>query len=160
MQDFLFGLQLLQVDDEFVESRFIAQMARSIYNEPYAVAPFQLAMRVADGKATSRYSIRFGGAVHTLEATAPDRLTTPAPGTIENLLKEQTWGFGKRRDGRTLCYEVRHPEWRVYETPQVRVDVDWTGLYGAPWGVMQGAHAFSSMLVEGSGVTVATAEVL
>ena len=145
---------------EFVQSRLIAGIARSLYNEPYAVAPFEHATRIADGNAASRYSIRVGGSEHTMEATASDRLTTPAPGSVENLLKEQTWGFGKRRDGRTLCYEVRHPEWRVYEATHTRVEVDWALLYGAEWGVMQTVRPFSSMLVEGSRVTVAAAEVL
>ncbi len=145
---------------EFVQSRLIAQMARSIYNEPYSVASFQHATQIAGGKATSRYTIRVGHSDYTLEATASNRLTVPAPGSIANLLKEQIWGFGRRRDGRTLCYEVRHPEWRVYDAAQVRVDVDWARLYGPTWDAMQGVQPFSVMLAEGSPITVAAATVL
>jgi uncharacterized protein YqjF (DUF2071 family) len=143
---------------EFVSSRIVSRLARRMYNEPYAAAPMRHASRMEGaGGVWCRYGVRFGHADHSLEATARTTMVTPRGGTIEHALKEQRWGFGRTRGGTTLCYEVLHPEWRVYEGAACAVEVDWARLYGAEWSVMQGTGPFSVMLMEGSAVTVAAA---
>jgi len=144
---------------EFVSSRIVSRLARRMYNEPYAAAPMrhESVMEGAGDGVWCRYGVRFNHADHSLEARARAALSVPGEGTIEHALKEQRWGFGRTRQGKALCYEVLHPEWRVYAGATCKVEVNWARLYGAEWGVMQGAGPFSVMLVEGSTVTVAAA---
>jgi len=145
---------------EFVGSRIVSRIARKMYNEPYATAPMRHATKVENGRAWTRYGVRFNHAEHVLEATASSKLFITSEGSIEHALKEQRWGFGRTRDGRTLCYDVLHPHWQIYENTTCRVDIDWARLYGAEWADMLGVKPFSTMLVEGSAVTVTTATVL
>ncbi len=142
---------------EFVPSRLIAGIAKGLYNEPYAAAPFTQDSEERGGQCRRRYTVRFNGHDHTLEATASDRLITPEHGSLAHLIKEHRWGFGVTRGGTTLRYEVTHPVWRIHETARCRVDVDWARLYGPQWAAMQHAEPFSVVLAEGSAITVSTA---
>jgi uncharacterized protein YqjF (DUF2071 family) len=159
---------------EFVPNRVVSQLARRLYNEPYAAAPMRFEIdRVQAASAHSALgtphsalpfratcTVDFNHARHTLAATASPTLHTPHDAATEHLLKEHQWGFGRTRDGRTLMYEVVHPTWRIHQQASVRVDVDWARLYGPEWGVMQDAEPFSAILAEGSAITVSTATTL
>jgi uncharacterized protein YqjF (DUF2071 family) len=146
---------------EFVPSRVVSRIARSLYNEPYYAAPLTHRHDTPAGHVRHRYSVRFGGAEHSMEVTATDRLHTPHDSTTEHLLKEHQWGYGTSRRGECLRYEVTHPTWRIHEaTPPLdaKINVDWTRLYGPEWGVMQDMKPFSVVLAEGSAITVAFAD--
>lgn len=143
---------------EFVPSRIIASIAKSVYNEPYAAAEFRHQVtRTADG-ISACYTVHAGGREHTLRATARNELTGPAEGSPAHLLIEQRWGYGRSRRGKTLCYEVTHPRWRVFSGAACRPEVDWTALYGPEWAALQRVEPFSTLLVEGSEITVSPAE--
>ncbi len=141
---------------EFVPSRFVSRVARQLYNEPYAAAPMRFAAHTDGPLSIARCEVRFNHADHTLEAIASSALTIPDSSSISHSIKEHRWGFGRTRAGRTLCYEVEHPVWRSHEQPDCRVRVNWSNLYGAEWAVMQGAAPFSTVLAEGSAITVST----
>lgn len=145
---------------EFVPSRFVASMARRLYNEPYAVAPFTFETSRNDASAAARYSMRLFDADHALHATAAATPLAPAEDSTTHALIQQRWGFGQTRAGRGLCYEVTHAPWRAHEEPDCRVEVDWAALYGPEWKAMKNEQPFSQLLVEGSGVMVSTAQSL
>lgn len=140
---------------EFVPSRIVSRIARQLYNEPYAAAPMRFCAAQLQQTVDVTCTAKVNHSMHTLAAAASPTLHTPHDAATEHLLKEHQWGFGQTRGGRTLCYEVVHPTWRIHEHVAVRVDVDWSRMYGAEWGVMQGAAPFSSILAEGSAITVA-----
>ena len=145
---------------EFVPSRFIATVARTLYNEPYAVAPFTFETNADAAAASARYTMHIGGAAHTKHATASPALAVPAEDSTTHALIQQRWGFGQTRAGRALCYEVQHPPWSIYAKAACRVEVDWGALYGPDWKAMRNELPFSTLLVEGSAVTVSTAQAL
>ncbi len=153
---------------EFVPSRVVSKIAFQLYNEPYQAAPIRFAASTSGPLATARCSVTFQGREHTLDASASGTLITPEASSLVHAIKEHQWGFGQTRGrggrggGRTLCYQVNHPTWRIHEHASSRVDVDWARMYGAQgglggWGVMQNVKPFSTVLAEGSGITVSTA---
>jgi uncharacterized protein len=145
---------------EFVPSRWVSRMAKQLYNEPYTAAPMAFSVNQFPGMHTAICVVQFGGASHTLSAAGSAPLRVPPEIATEHLLKEHQWGFGRTRSGRTLCYEVTHPRWRIHDQARAEMKVDWAKLYGAQWSVMQNAKPFSTILAEGSAITVATATTL
>lgn len=139
---------------EFVPQRWVAAVARSIYNEPYVAA--RLGGRVGTNDETLRadYAVYFGGKSHRMRVVADRAPTFPEDGGVEDWFKEHQWGFGRWHGGRPTCYEVLHPRWRVHRVRDVRVQVDWAALYGGEWEPMNEREPDSVLFAEGSAVRV------
>ncbi len=139
---------------EFVPQWTVAMMARVIYNEPYRSARMTMAIQEQPDALTATYTLKWAGRVHSLLAVGEKPAFRPAPDSIEHWFKEHSWGFGTSRRGKLIRYEVNHPEWDVYEVREFAADVDWVTLYGAEWGVMNGAQPASVVLAVGSEIAV------
>ncbi len=139
---------------EFVPQRLVCWVARTFYNEPYH--PARLTMHIDDTPEclTATYTVASSGRTHALSATGTKPATTPGPGSVEHFFKEQSWGYGRTKRGKLLCYEVSHPRWDVYPVTKFKADVDWAALYGPEWACMNGVDAASVVLAAGSGVSV------
>ena len=139
---------------EWVPQRFVAWVARTIYNEPYRAAP--MAMKVDENPETlsASYTVTTRNRVHTLAATGSKPMVRPSSNSVEHFFKEHSWGFGKTRKGELLRYEVNHPEWDVYTVRDFRADLDWGVLYGDEWKAMNGREPDSIVLAAGSAVSV------
>lgn len=138
---------------EFVPSRFVAWVARTVYNEPYAAARMTEQVESGAGGASAAYTLDFGGRTHTLSAAGGSVVRPPAD-SADHWFKEHRWGFGVTRRGRLLRYEVAHPEWDVFPVTGFRADVDWGMLYGPAWEHMTGAEPAGVVFAAGSGVRV------
>ena len=139
---------------EFVPQRFIAWMARTLYNEPYLAAPMASAVVVEPESICVEHSLSFAGRVHKMRAVAGPTAYVPKPESIETFFKEHHWGYGKTRSGRTLRYHVWHPIWEVYPLREVHLDLDWGALYGPEWAIMQNVQPASTVLAAGSAIAV------
>jgi uncharacterized protein len=139
---------------EFVPQRFVAWVARTIYNEPYHAAPLTMKIGDTPDALTATYTVEFGGRVHSLTATGSKPAARPGPESVEHFFKEHSWGFGRTRGGKLLRYEVSHPEWDVFPVTHFRADVDWGVLYGPAWAPMTGRDPASVVLAVGSAVSV------
>jgi hypothetical protein len=139
---------------EFVPQRFVAWVARRIYNEPYHPARMSMSIDDKPDSLTARYTVEFGGRVHSLTATGSKPAVRPGPESVEHFFKEHSWGFGRTRGGKLLRYEVSHPEWDVYPVTRFQAEVDWGTLYGPAWAGMTGRDPASVVLAAGSAVSV------
>lgn len=140
---------------EFVPSRVVAAMARTLYNEPYLAAPMFSQVKEDPETIRIEHRIEFGGRTHRLAAIGARPGYTPASDTIEHFLKEHEWGFGVVR-GRLMRYRVEHPVWEIYPVRHTSIDIDWATLYGSEWSVLQGAEPISTILAAGSAIRVDT----
>jgi uncharacterized protein YqjF (DUF2071 family) len=144
---------------EFVPQRFVARMARTLYNEPYLATPMSSIVKEEPESIHVEHRIAFGGRTHTLAATGARPGFAPVADTVEHFFKEHEWGFGVVR-GRLRRYRVEHTVWEVYPVRDFRIDIDWATLYGTEWAVLQGATPCSTILAAGSPVIVYTGEPL
>jgi uncharacterized protein YqjF (DUF2071 family) len=140
---------------EFVPSRVVARLARTLYNEPYLATPMTSTILDLPDSIGVEHRLEFGGRTHVLAATGSKPGLLPDAASIEHHFKEHEWGFGVFR-GRLMRYRVEHPVWEVYPVRDWTVDVDWSILYGPEWAVMQGAAPCSTILAAGSPVAVFT----
>ena len=139
---------------EFVPQRFVAWVARVVYNEPYRRARLTMAIDDTPASLTARYTVDYGGKVHELRATGTKPAIRPGPDSLEHFFKEHSWGYGRTRRGKLIRYEVSHPEWDVCPVTDHHIDVDWAALYGPEWGTMTGRAPDSVVLAAGSEIAV------
>jgi hypothetical protein len=103
---------------------------------------------------TARYTVEWGGRVHSLRAVGAKPAVRPGPDSAEHWFKEHSWGYGTGRRGGLIRYEVSHPEWDVYPVTDFAADVDWGVLYGPAWKAMNDRAPASVVLAAGSAVSV------
>jgi uncharacterized protein len=139
---------------EFVPQRFVAWVARTIYNEQYRAAPMSMMVAETPMDIAAEYGVHYGGRRHTLRAGGSKPAVRPGPDSLEHFFKEHSWGFGTTHRGRLMRYEVQHPEWDVYPVRECQVDVDWAALYGPAWAGMNGRSPASVVFAAGSAVSV------
>ena len=135
---------------EFVPSRMIANIAKIGYNEPYESA----ALRQTITSTEMQYSISWSGAEGMIALGLIPKPQRSDAQSREFFFKEHQWGFGRRRSGERVVYEVQHPEWEVLPVTSVRVEMNWAGMYGPQWGIMQNKQPYHAVFAVGSDVTV------
>lgn len=127
----------------------IALVARLIYNEPYASLPMRSSVR--DG--TVRHEWRRDGRWEGLSATSAEGAAIPGAGSHEEFITDHEWGYTRQRDGGTIEYRVQHPRWPVRRATDLRIDADFSGLYGSTLGAAL-VKPMTAFVVEGSPVRV------
>lgn len=143
---------------ELVTSRFVAAVARGLYNEPYSKA--RISERVEKGGDSARvgYEFAIDGGVGRMSVEADAAAAVPGEDSAEHWFKEHQWGYGVTRRGMALRYEVRHPVWACHRVRSAVIDVDWGRVYGAEWAGMRSAKPLSVVLAAGSEIAVLGAE--
>lgn len=140
---------------EFVPSRIVAWLARTLYNEPYLAARIEDTVAVAEeGPGHVAYSLRRGEGRLRIAARLEGELRSPPEGSLEHYFKEHDLGVGRDRAGRTLTYAVAHPLWRVRRVAETQIEIDWRRLYGDAWSAMMGRAPASVVYAEGSAIEV------
>ena len=139
---------------EFVPQKFVAWMARTLYNEPYLAAPMTSTVIDERERIQVEHRVSFAGRTHTMRGVGGKPAVVPGPESAEAFFKEHHWGYGKTRGGNAVRYHVWHPVWAVYPMREGHVDLDWATLYGPEWAVMQGATPASTVLAVGSDIAV------
>jgi uncharacterized protein YqjF (DUF2071 family) len=139
---------------EFVPQRLVAWLARLLYNEPYRAAPLTSQRRENEGARTMEYRLHFGGREHLVTVTGAGPSYLPGESSDEHFFKEEHWGFGTTRRGRTLRYEVAHPVWEVFRVLSFHIDLDWAAVYGPEWDFLGKAAPCSTVFAVGSPIQV------
>jgi uncharacterized protein YqjF (DUF2071 family) len=139
---------------EFVASRLVAWLARSIYNEPYRVASLTARCQDSAGSRSMEYRLRWDGREHVLSVAGDKPIFLPGESSDEHFFKEQRWGFGRTRSGQAIRYEVAHPPWQVFAVRSYHIDLDWASVYGPEWALLNKATPMSTVFADGSGVAV------
>lgn len=143
---------------ELVRSRFVAAVAKRLYNEPYFKAAISEQIDEADGRRRVEYGFMFAGGTGRIAVEADAPASIPDTSSPAHWFKEHQWGYGITRRGRTLRYEVRHPVWACYAVRSSVIDVDWARVYGPEWAPMRDAEPVSVVLAAGSPIEVGIAE--
>lgn len=139
---------------EFVPQRFVAWVARAVYNEPYVAAPLVSRVAEAGGAISVEHRLTFAGREHAITMTGDGPAACPAEGTTEHFFKEHRWGYGRTRRGKLIRYEVVHPAWDCYRVRAWNLDLDWAAVYGPEWAFLADEAPCSTILAAGSGVAV------
>jgi uncharacterized protein YqjF (DUF2071 family) len=141
---------------EFVSRPAISIVARVSYNEPYRTVRMREEKLARDGRLGVRH--RFGpGLRNRLEAWADPVPVAPAEGSPAYWLTHHDLGVGRARDGRARSYEVSHPVWALHEVRDLRIEVDFSSLYGPQWAYLAETEPSHVTLAAGSAVSITPA---
>jgi uncharacterized protein len=135
---------------EYVQSRLIAWVARTIYNEPYRAVNMREEVRELPSETSAEYAVSVGNRWHHLRATG----SSPAdPSEADRWFIDQRWGYGCTKRGKLAKYQVTHPLWQTYRLREATVDIDGEKLYGPEWTFLNEKPA-NVVFVPGSTVAV------
>jgi len=139
---------------ELVPRAAIAWLARAVYDEPYRALPMRSAASGGPTRRRLTYEWQADGRWEGLTATAVGAPELPGPDSEAAFITEHHWGYGRRRDGATLEYEVEHGLWRVWTAEGAALTADAAALYGAEFAPALAAPPVSTLVADGSAVTV------
>jgi len=137
---------------EIVPRRAIALVANGLYGESYVAMPMR--SEIDDDASRLSYSWRRGGVWERLSAERSGPWVIPEDGTEASFITEHYWGYARQRSGRTIEYEVTHPQWRVAAASDASLECDVTTLYGPEFRDALAATPHSALVAEGSPVVV------
>ncbi len=145
---------------EMVPRAAIAWVARRLYGESYVALPMREAHLPGipgdDGepRRTLLYEWRRDDSWERVVALAAG---TPRPmrgGSVEEFIADHHWGYTARRARATLEYHVDHPRWNMIPLVECFLEADIASLYGRPWVAALSEAPISTILAEGSEVSV------
>ncbi|MBL8020607.1 MAG: DUF2071 domain-containing protein [Leptospirales bacterium] len=142
---------------EIVPRAAIAYVAREIYGERY------VAHRMEHILDLSNSALRLNGRIayswfderkNLIGATCAGSPAYPVDGSHEQFIIEHYYGYSTSKQGATVEYRVEHPEWRVLQAKDPRVDVDIERAYGKEFLDPLTRKPASVFFAEGSKITV------
>jgi uncharacterized protein YqjF (DUF2071 family) len=140
---------------ELVPKYCIALVARKIYNEPYeAIAMKSSIELLQEGSQRLEHIFSYNQKECRIEATFKEEKTLPGADTLTHYFKEHDLGVGVSHSGEAIQYEVRHPEWNVFDLIDYKLEMDFGHVYGEQWAFLADETPYCACLAEGSEVAV------
>ena len=139
---------------ELVPSPLLAGAARLTYNEPYSMAQMTARVTQIGDLRRVRHDFLWKQRPQMIAVSARGLATVPPEDTFDQWVKEQAWGFGRRRSGAAIRYHVQHPTWRVYPIEDHQIHVETDRLYGPQWRFLRQRLPDSVVLAAGSAVSI------
>ncbi len=152
---------------EIVPRAAIAWVADNLYQEPYVTMPMRHRIESHEnGTSRVEYEWTSGKSPCVLWKCGRERLRNhlwvEAAGGFRDMnegeeaefVTEHYWGYTRHRNGDTWEYQVEHPRWRVADVQNSGFECDVNSIYGPEFSDYLSGPPASSLLAEGSPVTV------
>jgi uncharacterized protein YqjF (DUF2071 family) len=143
---------------EIVPKFAVSCVANAIYREHYVTLPMTHRIQVpaspSDRTGLVDYRWRLGRREFRISAAFGGWPQPWVPGSEEAFITEHYWGYTRRSEGQTWEYRVDHPPWRVWKTDAASFTGNATELYGPAFAEVLSQPLCSSLVAEGSAVTV------
>ena len=141
---------------EIVPKLAIALVARGLYEEPYISMPTRskIVMPHSDQAGSISYEWKFQNKWCHLSANVNGIPDFPANNSLDEFITQNYWGYTKQSDGTSIEYKVEHPHWRVWKASGLSFECDVETLYGSVFGEYLSQEPLSTLVADGSGVTV------
>lgn len=135
---------------EIVPRYAIAQVARTLYGEPYEC------WKMSNARDDSSVSYLWNNptCANLIAVDRGENLGVPAADSHGEFIIEHYWGYTKRGINRTDEYKVEHPKWELFTADNARIDVDFNGTYGNEFAFLTEQQPFSILLAKGSEIAV------
>ena len=138
---------------ELVPKVAVTAVARLAYGENYSCVPMSHRLEDNAGNISAEYSWGSDSAHCTISASTTREPYLPEHGSLSEFITEHYWGYATR-NGRTVEYQVDHPQWQVREADTAQFSGDGARYYGADFARLIAQPPDSAFLAEGSAVTV------
>lgn len=133
---------------EIVPLRIIPWVANSLFRESYVCCSMR------HEHSPNRFGYSWANAPqNSFQVTLSSPLRLPNPGSVEEFITEHYWGYAGTT-GRTLEYQVEHPQWPCTTVDQFQIAVDFTSNYGERFAILNEQQPHSVLYAAGSDVSV------
>jgi uncharacterized protein len=137
---------------EIAPRALMATLTRLAFNEPYSARPMRSSFEPGP-PLRLEYAWQAGERWQGCSALADGVPVMPAPSSLEGFLTGRHWSYTRQPDGSTIEYRVDHSPWRVWPATAVKLEADFTSLYGPEIAPLLREPA-SLLIAEGSPVRV------
>lgn len=137
---------------EIVPRFAIAQVARTLYGEPYECWNMSNALDDIFVRYSWWKDKDPGG--NTVGVFRGPSQGIPAEDSHGSFIIEHYWGYTKRGENRTDEYKVEHPKWELFLAGDPDINVDFGATYGDEFAFLTSATPYSTLLAKGSEVAV------
>lgn len=142
---------------EIVPQFATAFVARVLYGENYVSRPMSHVLDLENSalrlKGRIAYSWMEKEKRNTIAALCNGKPYYPEEGSEPHFIIEHYYGYAKRPAG-TVEYRVEHPEWRIMNAADARVDIDIENVYGKEFVPYLSKPPASVFVAEGSPIIV------
>ena len=138
---------------ELVPKFAVTAVARLAYGENYACVPMSHRIEVDPDGICAEFSWGAGSERCSIRAKIRREGYLPEEGSLAQFITEHYWGYAVRV-GRTVEYQVEHPQWQVRDAVSAEFQGDAEKSYGPEFAAVLGGRPQSAFLAEGSEVTV------
>ncbi len=139
---------------EFVPRRCISYLARTLFNEAYFSAEMSSTIERTSNATNIEYQWRVSGQDFAIRIRGRPRYNSMEKGSSEEFIAEHYFGYTELKNGGTLEYEVRHPQWRYAAVEELKLTGNFSALYGPELGKVMESSPDSVQLYDGSEVSV------
>lgn len=138
---------------ELVPKLAVTAIARLVYGERYSCLPMWHRVEAEQVRLSAEYGWGSGAGRCSiaLETSLPGYF--PEEGSLAQFITEHYWGYAIRA-GRTVEYQVDHPQWKVRDAETARIWGEAKRYYGPAFATVLERPPDSAFLAEGSSVTV------
>lgn len=138
---------------ELVPKVAVTVIARLAYGERYScVSMSHRVDRGAEG-VSAEFRWGTGSARCTISVKSQQGEYLPAEGSLSQFITEHYWGYAIRA-GKTVEYQVEHPQWKVQDAQSAQFTGAAASYYGPEFSEVLARPPDSAFLAEGSAVTV------
>ena len=138
---------------ELVPKIAVTVIARVAYGERYSCVPMTHRIERGPGSVKAEYSWGSGLQRCKISLATHGVASLPPPGSLGEFITEHYWGYAIR-GGRTVEYQVEHPQWPACDACSAQFSGDGAGYYGPEFGQVLARRPDSGFFAEGSAVTV------
>ena len=138
---------------ELVPKVAVTAVARFAYGENYSCVSMSHHLETTADRFSAEYSWGSEAARCVMSASTSKQQYLPGQGSLSEFITEHYWGYAIR-NGRTVEYQVDHPQWQVREAEDAQFSGDGVRYYGDDFGRLLERPPDSAFLAEGSAVTV------
>lgn len=138
---------------ELVPKIAVTVIARLAFGEHYSCVPMSHRIDRGGEGVSAEFDWGAGSARCTISITSAGAEYLPTEGSLSQFITEHYWGYAIRA-GRTVEYQVEHPQWMVQDAETARFVGDGAKYYGPEFGDILSRSPDSAFFAEGSAVTV------
>jgi uncharacterized protein len=138
---------------ELVPKLAVTAIARIVYGERYSCVPMSHRVDRSADSASAEFRWGKGAGRCSIALKSSHAAYLPAEGSLPQFITEHYWGYAQR-SGRTVEYQVEHPQWEVQDADVPQFNGEAARYYGPEWGEILGRSSDSAFFAQGSAVTV------
>jgi len=141
---------------ELVPKFAVAAIARLVFNENYSRVPMAHNIQFRPDRQIAKAEYAWGSGLSScqMKIETEGQAFLPSEDSEAQFITEHYWGYAAQRDGGSLEYEVKHPQWSVWKPANASFTGNAAHHYGPEIARILARQPDSAFLAEGSHVSV------